>query len=181
MHTEYVDNFVGLSQQESVARNAAERVSGALVEAGLPVHPVTYFPGDETLGTEYDPVRPVVGVSRCLGLGERGRNQFCGWSFYVSGSGAERTPTLCSLRFISSRRPSERALMGSDICELRVAASLIFLADRDLSAWAWCSEVTWFDASPSCGAVVAASMPAAIVKEPGRYNDRWPILSPRGI
>ena len=40
VHTEYVDNFVGLSQQEGVARDAAERVSDALVEDGLPVHPV---------------------------------------------------------------------------------------------------------------------------------------------
>ena len=45
VHTEYVDNFVGLSQQESVAPDAAERVSDALVKAGLPVHPVTCSPG----------------------------------------------------------------------------------------------------------------------------------------
>ena len=38
VHTEYVDNFMGLSQQESVACDAAERVSDAL--AGLLVHPI---------------------------------------------------------------------------------------------------------------------------------------------
>ena len=38
VHTEHVDNFVGLSQQERVARDAAELVSGALIKAGLPVH-----------------------------------------------------------------------------------------------------------------------------------------------
>ena len=31
VHTEYVDNFVGPAQQEGVARDAAERVSDALV------------------------------------------------------------------------------------------------------------------------------------------------------
>ena len=31
VHTEYVDNFVGLLQQESAAQDAAERVSAALV------------------------------------------------------------------------------------------------------------------------------------------------------
>ena len=63
-HTEYVDNFVCLAQQESVVGDAAERVFDALVEVGLPVHPVTCSSGGETSGLEFDPVRPVVGVSR---------------------------------------------------------------------------------------------------------------------
>ena len=79
--------LVGLSQQEGVARDAAERVSDALVEVGLPVHPVTFSPRGETFGWDFDPERPIVGVSpralappychgscRISGLGERGRN-----------------------------------------------------------------------------------------------------------
>ena len=34
VHTEYVENFVVLSPQESVVRDKAERVSDALVKAG---------------------------------------------------------------------------------------------------------------------------------------------------
>ena len=52
-----------------------------------------------------------------------------------------------------------------------MAASLIFLAHRRLSA-PWFSEVSLFDASPWRGAAVAASIPAAVVKETGGCNDR---------
>ena len=52
-----------------------------------------------------------------------------------------------------------------------MAASLIFLAHRRLSA-PWFSEVSLFDASPWRGAAVAASIPAAVVKEKGGCNDR---------
>ena len=55
---------------------------------------------------------------------------------------------------------------------VRYAASLICSAHRDLAAL-WCSEVSLFCASPWGGAVVAASIPAAVVKEAGRYSDRW--------
>ena len=44
---------------------------------------------------------------------------------------------------------------------------------RELRWALWCSEVSLFDASPWGGAVVAASIPDAVVKETGRYNDRW--------
>ena len=44
VHTGHVDNIAGLSQQESVAQDAAERVSDALVEAGVPDLPVTCSP-----------------------------------------------------------------------------------------------------------------------------------------
>ena len=53
--------------------------------------------------------------------------------------------------------------MGAVIRELRVAASLIFLAHRDLPA-PWCSEVSLFDASSCSGAVVVALIPAAVMK-----------------
>ena len=73
-------------------RDAAERVSDAVVIVGLAVHSVTCSPRRETLGWEFDPVRPVVEVSRrglwrlrialfhvaFFGLGKRGRGQFFG-------------------------------------------------------------------------------------------------------
>ena len=45
-----------------MAWDAAERVCDALVEAGLPVRHL--FPKGETSGWEFEPGRPVVGVSR---------------------------------------------------------------------------------------------------------------------
>ena len=48
VHTECVDKFVGLSQQESLAWDEAERVYRALVKAGFNVHPVTCSAGGGT-------------------------------------------------------------------------------------------------------------------------------------
>ena len=115
VHTEYVDNFVGLSKKESVTRDAAERVSDALVKAGLPVHPVTCSLGAETLGWEFDPLRPVVGVSRRVAslhvasLCWASENEISSWF------GAERVPGYfqCGLRHLSTRWPSETALTGA--------------------------------------------------------------------
>ena len=63
-------------------------------------------------------------------------------------------------------------LWVSVVLEHRVAASLICSAHLDLAA-PWCSEVSLFCASLWGGAVVAASIPAAVVKEAGRCSDHW--------
>ena len=64
VHTEYGDYFVALSRQESASKGAAERVSGALVQVGLPVLPVTCSSVRETSGWEFDPTKLVVVFSR---------------------------------------------------------------------------------------------------------------------
>ena len=172
-----------LSQQESVARDAADRVSDALVEAGLLVRPVTCSPrrGDFSLG-----VRSVEAScwSDALALAPSCCTAACrikGWASEKSdplvGHFTFRAQVRRELRATSSTAHASsqrggrqrRGLRVPVIRELRVAASLIFLAHRDLSA-PWCSEVSLFDASPWSGAVVAASIPVAIVKETGRYN-----------
>ena len=78
----------------------------------------------------------------------------------------------CSISQRGGRQ--RRRLWVPVIREFRVAASLIFLSRRDRSA-PWCAKVSLFDASPWGGAAVAASTPAAVVKETGRYNHRWRI------
>ena len=55
---------MALSRQESASKGAAERVSGALFEVGLPVLAVTCSSVGETLGSMFDPTKPVVVVSR---------------------------------------------------------------------------------------------------------------------
>ena len=141
----------GLSQQESMARDAAERVYDALVKAGLPVHPVTCSPREFRLGVRS--VEAVVWVSR------RGLWRFRVALLHVASLGWARTKSvlwlvtsrfelkcgesswLLSARLTPSQRGSRqrRRLWAPVICELRVAASLIFLAHRDLSA-PWCSD-----------------------------------------
>ena len=65
VHTEHVDSFVGLSQQGSVARDAAERVSVSLV-----------IRRGRLLGCLPWALAPSTCHAPCiiLGLGERGRN-----------------------------------------------------------------------------------------------------------
>ena len=71
-----------------------------------------------------------------FGLGERRRNQFLGWPLHVSGSSAGRAPATftAAYAFSQSGGGERRRLSVPVIRELRVAASLIFLAHRDLSA-----------------------------------------------
>ena len=139
---------MGLSQQESVARDAAERGSDAWFKAGFPVHPVTCSPGGETLGWEFDPLRPVVGVSR------RGLWRLRIALLHVASSvwAREHLATCSAAHALSQRGGVQRRRLWVQVSrELRLAASLIFLAPRHLSA-PWCSEVSLFDASrSSCG------------------------------
>ena len=50
VHTEYVDNFVCLSQDHAAAEKAAVYVEKELHKVGLPTQEVTCFTGGETLG-----------------------------------------------------------------------------------------------------------------------------------
>ena len=128
VHTEYVDYFVALSRQESASKGAAERVSGALVQGGLPVLPVTCSSLGETLGWEFDPTKPVVVVSRTgvwrlrlamlhvasLGWASQDEKKFFGWSLHVSSSGAESSwPPWRCLRVLSTRWPRGTATVGA--------------------------------------------------------------------
>ena len=63
IHTEYVDNFVALSQQVGVAEQAAREVSSHLQKRGLPVHEVEAGNGGETLGWKFLEDAPVVAVT----------------------------------------------------------------------------------------------------------------------
>ena len=78
VYTEYVDNFVAPSQQESVARDAAERVSDALFMVGFDCWSVS-------LGALAPPYCHA--SCRTSGLGERGRNKVVGSPLHVSGFG----------------------------------------------------------------------------------------------
>ena len=59
-HSEYVDNFVALSQVPGKARAAALSVAEELRLAGLRAHPVEAGPGGEALGWFFSSERPAV-------------------------------------------------------------------------------------------------------------------------
>ena len=63
LHTEYVDNFVVLTQQKGLAYELADRVGQSLRERGLPTHPVEAGAGLETLGWKFSSDHPMVQVT----------------------------------------------------------------------------------------------------------------------
>lgn len=63
LHTEYVDNFVVLTQQKGLAYELADRVGQSLRERGLPTHPVEAGAGLETLGWKFSADHPMVQVT----------------------------------------------------------------------------------------------------------------------
>ena len=155
------------------SRTRNKRVADALVKAGLPVHPATCSLGGETLGWDFDPERPVVGVSRrglwrlrtaMLHVASRGWASEDEISSLVGRFTVRRellTTFSAAYAFSHSRGRQGRRLRVPVLRELRVAASLIFQAHRDLSA-PRCPEVSLFDASPWSGAVVTALVPATV-------------------
>eukprot|EP00971_Amphidinium_carterae_P109169 2161747-Amphidinium_carterae.1 len=64
VHTQYVDNFICLSQNSEVGRKVAEVADERLREKGLPTHGVEHSVGGTTLGWTFDAQRPRVFVSR---------------------------------------------------------------------------------------------------------------------
>ena len=63
VHTQYVDNFVAISQKKGRARALAEAVGVALNDHGLPTHEVEAGIGIETLGWAFGEEHPSVRVT----------------------------------------------------------------------------------------------------------------------
>ena len=59
-HTEYVDNFVCMSQDASLPRNVAEQVERELLAVGLPTHGVEFSQGGTTLGWTFADDVPII-------------------------------------------------------------------------------------------------------------------------
>lgn len=64
MHTQYVDNFIAISQKPGRVRKLAELVGLELNKRGLPTHEVEAGPGRETLGWLFSAGHPIVSVTR---------------------------------------------------------------------------------------------------------------------
>ena len=63
LHTEYVDNFVVVTQKRDLAYDLADRIGRALRERGLPTHEVEAGKGLETLGWKFSSDHPFVQVT----------------------------------------------------------------------------------------------------------------------
>ena len=63
IHTEYADNFESYAYREDLVTDAAQLVEGRLNDAGLPTHSVIATRGGDSLGWNFLPTEPILGVS----------------------------------------------------------------------------------------------------------------------
>eukprot|EP00971_Amphidinium_carterae_P328838 6460920-Amphidinium_carterae.2 len=188
VHTQYVDNFICLSQSERVGRKVAEDADSRLRARGLPTHGVEVSTGGTTLGWTFDSEQPMVYVSRASAwrlifaleeLARRGRASGRELSVvighYTMRSLIRRE--LLSVFFTTygyiQAFPSVVAdLWPSMKDELLLGAALIPLAFRDLCA-GMCEEVSVFDASSWGAGVLTKQIPREVAERCCAFNDRW--------
>ncbi|CAK0894510.1 unnamed protein product, partial [Prorocentrum cordatum] len=188
IHTECVDNFVGFSQCQRAAGDAARAVSSELTRARFPAHPVEGTRGGATLGWTFSDDSAEVGVNptTCwklrLGFQEFARRK------YASGKTVEilvshfttraliRRELLCvfnaAYSFIEHAGDSAVPFWPSVKREFTWASHLIVLASRDLSA-PWASEVSVVDASSWGMGACVQDLDHRVVADLGKLNERW--------
>eukprot|EP00435_Cladocopium_sp_Y103_P066614 s689_g28.t2 len=188
VHTQYVDNFVAISQVPGRAKQLAEAVGVALNKHGLPTHDVEAGVGMETLGWAFGSEHPTVGITKrrlwrlrlatlellkvgkCNGKTvERlvGHYTFAG--LLQRGMLSVFQATYC---FVRKCYDNEVVLWDEVKRELKWAASLLCLVSRDLAA-EWSTRVHATDASLWGRGVTAAERPLDEIKKLGKRNDRW--------
>ena len=174
IHTEYVDNFVALSQCHGSAKSAAEAVSAELQRRGLPVHEVEAGSGGETLGWKFSEDKSEVGEllkrRHCSGrLLEiiLGHFTFVGLLYREFLSCFQACYAFCRKHY------RDEVVMWPQVRrELFWASSLLPLVRRDL-ATPWSARVYATDASFWGRGVAAVDKPIDEVKKVGQVNDRW--------
>ena len=188
IHTEYVDNFVALSQVPGVAAEAASRVEKEFNARGLPTHPVESGVGLGTLGWHFDATSPCVTVTPrrlwklrlgVLELLKRGWadgktvEKIVGHLTFVALLRRELLSCFQACYIFIRKRYTVHSRIWPEVGrELRWAVSLLPLVHRNLSA-EWSDEVFACDASLWGRGVVSASKNKSRVRMQGQYQDRW--------
>lgn len=188
IHTEYVDNFVALSQCHGSAKSAAEAVSAELQRRGLPVHEVEAGSGGETLGWKFseDKSEVVVTPKRLwrlrLASQELLKRGHCSGRLLEIILGHFTFVGLLCREFLSCfqacyafcrKHYHDEVVMWPQVRrELFWASSLLPLVRRDL-ATPWSARVYATDASFWGRGVAAVDKPVEEVKKVGQVNDRW--------
>ena len=188
IHTEYVDNFVGLSKNEQEVRAVTEQVAAALQAAGLPTHPVEVSQGGDTLGWRFDEEAPTLGVNPLTAWRIKMAFEEISQRDWIQGDHLEvlighftvrallRRELLSCLGACYAFCRQHRGRLGRVWCsvhrELKWVASLIMMAFRDMAA-PWDEELLAVDASHWGVGVVSRSIPSEQARELGRYSERW--------
>ena len=204
LHTEYVDNFVALSQAQGEAFSQAVAVEGALNKRGLPTHTVESGTGGETLGWAFSAEKPEVMVTprrlwrlrlavlEVLRDGYlSGRTLECIIGHYTF-AGLLRREFLsvfqASYVFVRKHYQEKVAIWPEVRRELTWACTLLPLVRKDLGAQ-WSKDVYATDASHWGRGIVKGERTIHDVQSVGSLCDRWrftwdeelAIISPRQV
>ncbi len=188
VHTEYVDNFVALSQRPGLVFELATAAGKELQSRGLPTHDVEAGVGLDTLGWNFDEHSPKVRVTNkrmwrlrlaTLELLKRDRadgrliEKLVG---HFTFAGLLQRGLLsvfqASYAFIRKQYHQEVQLWAEVRRELFLAASLICMVEKDLSS-VWSPRVHATDASFWGRGVVSIDKEIGDVKAIGQHCDRW--------
>lgn len=188
VHTEYVDNFVALSQRPGKAFELAEAVGKQLRDRGLPTHEVEGGYGVETLGWQFAEKCPRVQITRKrlwkirLATMELLREGKCNGRlleklighYTFAGLLQRGMLSVFQASYVFVRRHYEdvHELWPEVRRELFWAGSLIALIRKDLDA-EWSDVVHATDASFWGRGVVSTTRRREEIKKHGRQCDRW--------
>ena len=188
IHTEYVDNFVALSQKPGVVAEAAALVGSEFQARGLPTHPVESGVGMDTLGWHFSETSPSVTVTpRRLWKLRLGVQELLkkGWSDgktiekvigHLTFAALLRRELLSCFQacyvFVRKMYTKHCRIWPEVRRELRWAVSLLPLVQRNLSA-EWSDEVFASDASLWGRGVVSSRRDRSLIRKHGQYRDRW--------
>eukprot|EP00435_Cladocopium_sp_Y103_P060578 s48_g22.t1 len=183
VHTQYVGNFVAISQTSGRARSLAESIGVALNQSGLPTHEVEAGVGLETLGWAFGADHPTVKITgkrmwrlrlATLELLKQGWATVTVGHFTFAGLLQRGVLSVFQASCVFFRKcyHQQVELWPEVKRKLRWAASLLCLVKRDLAA-EWSGRVHATDASMWGRGVTAALRPVEEIKKLGRRNDRW--------
>eukprot|EP00435_Cladocopium_sp_Y103_P014029 s3339_g3.t1 len=188
IHTQYVDNFVALSQRPGRAKELAEEIGVSLNKHGLPTHEVEAGVGVKTLGWLFSGSHPMVSITpkrlwkmrlatqELLAIGRANGKTIEKLGGHFTFAGLLQRGFLSTFQatyvFIKKHYEEEVNLWPKVARELKWASSLLCLVKRGLSS-AWSSRVHATDAPPWGRGVVATDRDLEEVKALGRRSDRW--------
>lgn len=188
VHTEYVDNFVALSQKPGLVYELASAVGRELNRRGLPTHEVEAGQGGDTLGWSFDSHKPYVKITpkrmwrlrlatlELIKIGRADGKLIEKLVGHFTFAGLLQRGLLSVFQacysFIRKHYGEEVQLWPEVQRELFWAASLICLVKKDLSA-PWSNTVHATDASFWGRGVVAVERDPKEVQQVGQLCDRW--------
>lgn len=186
LHTEYVDNFIALSQEAGVVGPLAAAVGAELNKRGLATHPVEH--NQQTLGWQFSETKPEVhmtphrlwklrlGIAELLSRGwATGKlvERLVGHITFAALLRREVLSCLQAVYVFIRKQYHVQSRLWPEVCrELRWVCSLLPLIQRDLGA-PWSETVHATDAS-HWGRGVAKTLAApSLIKAEARWLDRW--------